>query len=114
MLSTEPAPNRIYTMDHAGIGYFSGAGTASWQVQLFENGGPGDKVIIRMTATNGSNSFTSGIQGVQPTYERGSFAELARTVRSIAQSAKMPMPLAGLVDQLVKHLNQERMKALMS
>src|SRR5947209_1718659 len=32
----------------------------------------------------------------------------------IAQSAKMPMPLAGLVDQLVKHLNQERMKALMS
>jgi hypothetical protein len=26
----------------------------------------------------------------------------------------MPMPLAGLVDQLVKHLNQERMKALLS
>jgi 3-hydroxyisobutyrate dehydrogenase-like beta-hydroxyacid dehydrogenase len=32
----------------------------------------------------------------------------------LAQVAKMPMPLAGLVDQLVKHLNQERMKALMS
>ena len=32
----------------------------------------------------------------------------------LAQSAKMPMPLAGLVDQLVKHLNQERMKGLMS
>jgi 3-hydroxyisobutyrate dehydrogenase-like beta-hydroxyacid dehydrogenase len=32
----------------------------------------------------------------------------------LAQQAKMPMPLAGLVDQLVKHLNQERMKALMS
>src|SRR2546430_1670686 len=32
----------------------------------------------------------------------------------LAQSAKMPMPLAGLVDQLVKKLNQERMKALMS
>jgi 3-hydroxyisobutyrate dehydrogenase len=32
----------------------------------------------------------------------------------LAQSAKMPMPLAGLVDQLVKHLNQEKMKALMS
>ena len=32
----------------------------------------------------------------------------------IAQHAKMPMPLAGLVDQLVKNLNQERMKALMS
>jgi 3-hydroxyisobutyrate dehydrogenase len=30
----------------------------------------------------------------------------------IAQSAKMP--LAGLVDQLVKNLNQERMKAVMS
>jgi len=25
----------------------------------------------------------------------------------------VPMPLAGLVDQLVKHLNQERMKALL-
>ena len=32
----------------------------------------------------------------------------------LAQNAKVPMPLAGLVDQLVKHLNQERMKALMS
>src|SRR6266700_2170696 len=32
----------------------------------------------------------------------------------LAQDAKVPMPLAGLVDQLVKHLNQERMKALMS
>jgi 3-hydroxyisobutyrate dehydrogenase-like beta-hydroxyacid dehydrogenase len=31
----------------------------------------------------------------------------------LAQDAKMPMPLAGLVDQLVKHLNQERMKALL-
>jgi hypothetical protein len=29
----------------------------------------------------------------------------------LAQNAKMP--LAGLVDQPVKHLNQERMKALM-
>jgi 3-hydroxyisobutyrate dehydrogenase-like beta-hydroxyacid dehydrogenase len=32
----------------------------------------------------------------------------------LAQDAKMAMPLAGLVDQLVKHLNQERMKALLS
>src|SRR3979411_1532375 len=32
----------------------------------------------------------------------------------LAQEAKVPMPLAGLVDQLVKHLNQERMKALLS
>ena len=32
----------------------------------------------------------------------------------LAQDAKVPMPLAGLVDQLVKHLNQERMKALLS
>jgi len=31
----------------------------------------------------------------------------------LAQGAKVPMPLAGLVDQLVKNLNQERMKALM-
>jgi 3-hydroxyisobutyrate dehydrogenase-like beta-hydroxyacid dehydrogenase len=32
----------------------------------------------------------------------------------LAQSAKVPMPLGGLVDQLVKNLNQERMKALLS
>jgi 3-hydroxyisobutyrate dehydrogenase len=32
----------------------------------------------------------------------------------LAQHAKVPMPLAGLVDQLVKNLNQERMRALMS
>ena len=32
----------------------------------------------------------------------------------MAQDAKQPMPLAGLVDQLVKNLNQERMKALLS
>ena len=32
----------------------------------------------------------------------------------LAQDAKQPMPLAGLVDQLVKHLNQEKMKALLS
>jgi len=32
----------------------------------------------------------------------------------IAQAAKIPMPLAGLVDQLVKPINQERMKALLA
>jgi 3-hydroxyisobutyrate dehydrogenase-like beta-hydroxyacid dehydrogenase len=32
----------------------------------------------------------------------------------LAQHAKMPMPLAGLVDQLVKELNQEKMNALLS
>ncbi len=32
----------------------------------------------------------------------------------LAQAAKVPMPLHGLVDQLVKHLNQDRMKALLS
>ena len=31
----------------------------------------------------------------------------------LAQDAHVPMPLAGLVDQLMKQLNQERMKALM-
>jgi 3-hydroxyisobutyrate dehydrogenase-like beta-hydroxyacid dehydrogenase len=31
----------------------------------------------------------------------------------LAQAAKTPMPLAGLVDQLVKSINQERMKALL-
>jgi 3-hydroxyisobutyrate dehydrogenase-like beta-hydroxyacid dehydrogenase len=32
----------------------------------------------------------------------------------IAQDIKVPMPLAGLVDQLVKSVNQEKMKALIS
>ena len=32
----------------------------------------------------------------------------------LAQHAKMPMPLAGLVDQLVKQINQDKMKALLS
>jgi 3-hydroxyisobutyrate dehydrogenase-like beta-hydroxyacid dehydrogenase len=32
----------------------------------------------------------------------------------LAQEAKVPMPLSGLVDQLVKSLNQEKMKALLS
>jgi 3-hydroxyisobutyrate dehydrogenase-like beta-hydroxyacid dehydrogenase len=31
----------------------------------------------------------------------------------LAQAAKVPMPLSGLVDQLVKNINQERMKALL-
>ena len=32
----------------------------------------------------------------------------------LAQAAKVPVPLGGLVDQLIKHINQERMKALLS
>ena len=32
----------------------------------------------------------------------------------LAQAAKVPTPLAGLVDQLMKSINQERMKALLS
>jgi 3-hydroxyisobutyrate dehydrogenase-like beta-hydroxyacid dehydrogenase len=32
----------------------------------------------------------------------------------LAQAARVPVPLAGLVDQLVKHINQERMKALLA
>jgi 3-hydroxyisobutyrate dehydrogenase len=32
----------------------------------------------------------------------------------LAQAVKVPVPLGGLVDQLVKHINQERMKALLA
>ena len=32
----------------------------------------------------------------------------------LAQDAKVPMPLSGLVDQLVKSINQEKMKALLA
>lgn len=35
-------------------------------------------------------------------------------VLELAQDAKMPLPLYGLVDQLVKSINQERMKALLA
>jgi 3-hydroxyisobutyrate dehydrogenase-like beta-hydroxyacid dehydrogenase len=35
-------------------------------------------------------------------------------VLELAQAAKVPVPLGGLVDQLVKNINQERMKALLS
>ena len=35
-------------------------------------------------------------------------------VLDLAQAAKVPVPLGGLVDQLVKGINQERMKALLS
>jgi 3-hydroxyisobutyrate dehydrogenase-like beta-hydroxyacid dehydrogenase len=31
----------------------------------------------------------------------------------LAQDVKVPMPLGGLVDQLMKQINQEKMKALM-
>jgi hypothetical protein len=33
---------------------------------------------------------------------------------TLAQDARAPVPLAGLVDQLVKQINQEKMKALLS
>ena len=36
------------------------------------------------------------------------------TALELAQAAKVPMPLGGLVDQLVKGINQEKMKALLS
>jgi 3-hydroxyisobutyrate dehydrogenase-like beta-hydroxyacid dehydrogenase len=34
-------------------------------------------------------------------------------VLELAQAAKVPVPLGGLVDQLVKGINQERMKTLL-
>ncbi len=36
------------------------------------------------------------------------------TALELAQAAKVPVPLGGLVDQLVKGINQEKMKALLS
>jgi len=33
---------------------------------------------------------------------------------ALAQDAEMPMPLAGLVDQLMKQIDQEKMKALLT
>jgi len=36
------------------------------------------------------------------------------TALGLAQAAKVPVPLGGLVDQLVKGINQEKMKALLA
>jgi 3-hydroxyisobutyrate dehydrogenase-like beta-hydroxyacid dehydrogenase len=36
------------------------------------------------------------------------------TALDLAQAVKVPVPLGGLVDQLVKQINQEKMKALLS
>jgi 3-hydroxyisobutyrate dehydrogenase-like beta-hydroxyacid dehydrogenase len=36
------------------------------------------------------------------------------TALKLAQAAKVPVPLGGLVDQLVKEINQDKMKALLS
>jgi hypothetical protein len=48
-------------------------------------------VRIMSDVTNDTAALRSSIQAVEATDERGSFAELSRTLRSIAQSAKMPV-----------------------
>jgi hypothetical protein len=51
----------------------------------------GAQIRMLSDVTIDSAALRAGIQAVQPTDERGSFAELSRTLRSIAQSAKMPV-----------------------
>jgi 3-hydroxyisobutyrate dehydrogenase-like beta-hydroxyacid dehydrogenase len=61
-------------------------------------------------------AFSSGANWSLSRWGRGTgkWAEKDMDVAlDLAQSAKVPLPLAGLVDQLMKTVNQERMKALL-
>ena len=51
----------------------------------------GAGVRMMSDVTNDPSALRSGIEAVEATDERGSFAELTRALRSIAQSAKMPV-----------------------
>lgn len=62
------APNRIYTVDFAGVPYFSGAGSVSFQIQIHENGGPPADADIRVRVRNDNQgSFTSGLENINAT-----------------------------------------------
>ena len=61
-------------------------------------------------------AFSSGANWSLSRWGRGTgkWAEKDMDVAlDLAQAAKVPLPLAGLVDQLMKTVNQERMKALL-
>ena len=51
----------------------------------------GSAVHLMNEATNDIPTLRGAIQAIQPTDSRGSYAELARSLRSIAQSAHMPV-----------------------
>ena len=53
------APNRIFVIDFNGVPPFSGTGTLSGQIQLFENG---NKVEIHVTSASLTNAKTLGIE----------------------------------------------------
>jgi hypothetical protein len=64
------------------------AGTGRAQVLSF-----GSQVNLLGDATEDAGALRAAIQTVQPGDTRGSYAELSRAVRSIAQSAKVPVEL---------------------
>lgn len=51
----------------------------------------GSQVRMMSDSTNDTSALRADIQAVEPTDGRGSYAELARTLRSIEQSARMPV-----------------------
>ena len=51
----------------------------------------GAGVRMMSDVTNDPAALRAGIQAVEPTDERGSFAELSRSLRSISQTVKMPV-----------------------
>jgi len=51
----------------------------------------GASVRMMSDVTNDPAALRAGIQAIQPTDERGSFAELSRSLRSISQTVKMPV-----------------------
>src|SRR4051812_31300418 len=51
----------------------------------------GAGVRMMSDVTDDPAALRAGIQAIQPTDERGSFAELSRSLRSIVQTVKMPV-----------------------
>ena len=86
--------------------------SANYETLIFakNNGADVNKMIAALQHSSGANWSLS-----RWGKSTGKWAEKDMDVAlDLAQDSKTPMPLAALVDQLMKGMNQEKMKALMS
>jgi 3-hydroxyisobutyrate dehydrogenase-like beta-hydroxyacid dehydrogenase len=86
--------------------------SANYETLTFakKNGADVSKMIAALQHSSGANWSLS-----RWGKSTGKWAEKDMDVAlDLAQSAKVPMPLAALVDQLMKGMNQEKMRSLMS
>src|SRR4051812_34452952 len=78
------------------------------------------EVVIVMVASDQQVEEVIAQSGLLDRLQPGSVICIARAEKDIdvaldlAQDAKVPMPIAGLVDQAMKAINQDKMKALLS